>query len=576
MAELTFDQLLYGWSESNAAGRRGFGVIAMSEGWRELLAGGEGVLGPLVAYPEAGRRGEAAPAHGGYARVRGLPVLFRRLPSVADALNRPGNYCVHVLLPAPGTDLDSAAAAGLLQGAWLTTPLPAPQGPRLPIVQLAAPGRRGSAPGSAQACGAVLQGLQRGKPTVLSAQTETEGRAALCDAIRRLPAALAAGLTFSTLESEPDRTRFDASVVVSGWAVPPGAGASPRIPISGDAREIDQQCARWGRLLARSGATALKGLPEPITVLDIGLRLDALEKLAGDPSSLEPPELISVLSSPQGQAWAGESAAPPVVRRIVSGMDPALGPDLARAARRRPAVTELLTSAGWDVLSEGRGGRNGAQTLLLGLGESASAIELADLSSRRGSRLSAEDSARYLSLVADRGLAGDRLAARVAWTPDLMHAHPHLWFEALTTAPQYQGPRADQGTIKSLDVRRIGAILSAAHEGGLATETMAGRLWRGLPAADRERVALLRKVAASSEAGLGVVFDAILTRQSLGAQVRAPLLREFWPILVRELRLPAYLADDLRPVGASAPVPVLVAALVALVLAAAGLGWVLG
>lgn len=545
---LEFEQLLYGWSESNLFGRRGFGVVAASDGWRPLLSGGDDLLGPVVAYPEPGRRGAHPPAHGGFAVLRGTPVVFRRIPSGSDAFDRPGNYTVQVLF-GRGFDLDAGMAAGLLSNSWLEASLPS-AGAQLPVLTLAKPGSR-RAGASAVACGAVLQGLREGRRVVVAAGSETEGRAAVCDAVRRLPGGLGARVTFSTLEAEPDRSGFDVAVAVSGWEVDGSGRGTLRVELASGAA-LDDDCRRWGEALAETSAASLRGIPEPVTVESLGLRLDALAALRDDPRQLSPQQLLSVLTSPEGQAWAAEPGAPAVARGIVAGMDPGLGPAFAKAAQRRPAVSALLSAVGWEVISgKSPGSRRAAEAMLLGLGEQQADIDMAALAGLPGEKFSREDSARYLRLLQQRSPvpADDPAIAKISWDDALIRAHPQIWFGALVGRSAYAGPRASRAVVESLDVKAVGAALTRVREQGVADKETARRLWRALPTAHGDRIAFLRLIAASSDAGLGIVFEEILGQSSIDPAVRAALLAEFWPILVHELRLPPYLATAMRPAG---------------------------
>lgn len=549
MAEaLEFEQLLYGWSESSIFGRRGFGVVAASQGWRALLAGGDDVLGPIGDFPEPGRRGAHPPPCGGFAMLRGKPVVFRRIPLGSDAFDRPGNYTVHVLF-GQGFDLDAGLAAALLAGGWLESALPAAAGAVLPVLSLPKPGPRRSNGASGIVCGAVLQALRDSRPLVLQAPGEPVARAALCDALRRLPGGLGSSTTFSTLENQPDRASFDVSVAVEGWAVDGSGRGVLRVDVDSDGA-LDADCLRWGQALAAATVGSLRGIPEPVTVQAVGMRLDALATLRADPARLTPQQLLSVLASAEGQTWAGEPGAAAVVRRIVAGMDPALGPAFAKTAQRRPAVSALLSEVGWGVLSGGKGSRKAAEAMLLGLGEPQSAIDMAVLASLPGDKLSPEDSARYVRLLAQRGQpVDDKTIAKIAWDANLMRAHPQIWFDAVVGQQRYTGPRATRDVVGALDVAKVGATLDRGHERGQSERMTAERLRRVLPSGRTDRIRFLRLIAASSSAGLGLVFEEILDHPSIEPAVRSALLGEFWPILVQRMKLPAYLGSALQPAG---------------------------
>lgn len=545
----TFDQLLYSWSAASIFGRRGFGVVAASPGWRALLNGSDDMLGPVVAYPEPGRGGATPPPHGGFAVLRGTPVAFRRVPSGTDALNRPGNYTVQVLM-GHGMEVDAGLAAGLLASGWLESPLPEPTGQQLPLLDLPRPGpRRGSA-ASAAVGGAVLQGLRDQRRIVLTVPSEAAGRLALCDAVRRLPDEVSGRLTFSTLESTPGRSSFDIAVAVPGWlangsAGDAAAGAALRVSATGDG--LDARSLGWGEALANTSSAALRGIPEPVTAAAVGVRLEALRKLGSDPRRLTPEELLSVLPSPDGQAWAADPGAVPVARRIMSGMDPQLAPRFAKSAARRPAVKALLAQVGWESLSNGS--RPPAEALLRELGESQSAIDLAVLAGNPAERLSTADSARYLRLTDERGgdLGTDPVAEKLSWDQRLMAQHPQLWIESVL-AGQFRGPRPTGDVIGRLRADRVGHAISSARQRGISDPVLAKRLWESLPAKQRDQVDFLR-VVAGSDAGLGITCDRILAQRALPAGVRSELLGELWPRIVSGLELPGYLATELEPAG---------------------------
>ncbi len=571
-----FEQLLYGWSESSIFGRRGFGVVAASPGWLPLLPGNDDLLGPVVSYPEPGRRGARPPVHGGFAILRGTPVVFRRIPSDNDALNRPGNYTVQVLL-GHGFTVDAALAAGLLAADWLASDLPTPTAQRLPLVDLPKPGpRRGSSAASGAVCGAVLQGLRDNRRVVLAMPSEAEGRAALCDAIRRLPGDLGQRCTFSTLESAPERSGFDIAVAVAGWEASGSGPGAPVLRVDAAGNGLDARSLAWGTALAGASAASLRGIADPVTVAALGTRLDALAKLREDPRSLSPEELLSVLTCPDGQAWAVEPGAPAVAREVIAGMDPALGPRFAKAAQRRPAVTALLNEAGWDALTGTSG--PAVEAMLLGLGAQQSDIDMALLAASPGDTLSGSDSERYLRLLRQRNgdIRSDAAASKVQWDARLAAAYPDLWFEAVVGLPSYRGTRATGAVVDGLDVRRMGRVLAAVHADGVAQRDIARRVWAVMPSAKAGQIAFLRRIAASSTTGLGLTFEEILVQPRLDDAVRTALLDEFWPILVRELALPAYLATDLEPAGgvrlSSGTVALLGVAVLALIAAGALLG----
>lgn len=546
MAEpLRLEQLLYSWSASNLFGRRGFGVVGASPGWLPLLQGGDDMLGPVVAYPDPGRGGVHPPPHGGYTVLRGAPVLFRRLPNGTDALDRPGNYTVQVLRGADAP-IDTDAAAALLTGAWLTSPLPS-AAPRLPVLELPRPGaRRGTAHASPVVCGAVLQGLRDQRRVVLATDTEQQARLALCDALRRLPAALQT-LTFATLESEPERAGFDIVVAVAGWETGSAARGALRVDVT-TGEGLDATCARWGGELAGAAASSLRGLPEPVTPAVLGTRLTGLAVLRADPSRLTPEQLLSILTSPEGQAWAAEPDAAAVVRQVVAGMDPALGPLFGKAASRRPAVAALLRNVGWDVLSHSPASRRTGETLLRGLGETQADIDMAVLSAA-GGRLAPQDTTRYLRLLTEKGGGIDATSAALTWTGELAQAHPVRWFEAVTLGRDYQGPRAGRAVLANLPPGEVASVLRRAHDDDPTDETLARQLWGVLPSGRRDQIAYLRLLAASGATGLRLVFDHLLGHPHLDHRVRSRLLAEFWPILVRELRLPGYLGEAMQPAG---------------------------
>ena len=569
----TFDQVLYSWSESSIFGQRGFGVVAASPGWLALLPGGDDILGPVVAYPEPGRGGAAPPPHGGFAVLRGTPVVFRRMPAGTDALNRPGNYTVQVLM---GHDfaVDAGLAAGLLAGGWLESPLPVRDGQRLPLLELPKPGpRRGSAAASAPVAGAVLQGLRDQRRVVVAVPNEADGRAAVCDAIRRLPGELGSQVTFSTLESEPERSAFDVAVAVAGWET---NGSSPgralRVSASGDG--VDVRSLGWGEALTTASAASLRGIPEPVTAASLGMRLEALAKLRHDPARLSPEELLNVLPSQDGQAWAGEPGSARIARGIMTGMDPALVPQFGKIAARRPAVKTLLQQVGWDSLADGS--RPTAEAMLRELGESQSDIDMAVLAASPADRLSTADSGRYLRLLTERGggIAGDAVAGKLTWDERLMAEYPQLWFASVMEGV-YRGPRPTRTVLASLDAGEVGRSLTAARAAGVCDHDIAKRIWESLPVHQGDQVAYLRLVA-GSRAGLGITFDRILPQRNISEGVRTDLLGECWPRLVAELELPDYLATDLEPTGgvrlSTGTVVLVVLAVIALVAAGVWVG----
>ena len=550
---LALEQLLYGWSEANLFGRRGFGVVAASSGWLRLLQGDDGMLGPVTSYPEPGRRGAHPPRHGGFTTLRGTPVLFRRLDSGSDALDRPGNYTVQVLF-SPQEPLDAGTAAAVLAGDWLDSPLPATAGPQLPVLALPRPGPRRGGSASGVMCAAVLQALGERLRLVIDAPEEPSGRAAVCDAVRRLPEGLGDSMTFSTLEADPERSGFDIAVAVTGWA-PPGQASGrvgQRVDLVSGAGLHDTY-RRWGEALAAEPVTALRGLAVPVSVADLGRRLDALAVLRANPQELTPEQLLSVLASPEGQAWAGERQAPAIARTIMTGMDPALGEQFAKVAQRRPAVTALLNRVGRQLLS-GSGAAassSGAERMLLGLGAPRAEIDMELIASFSGDTLPPEKAAAYLRLVRDRPgrgtLADDPTAGKIVWEPAVMAQNPALWFEAVLGKAKYRGQRATRAVVERLRGPSIDAALTAARDGGLSEQQIAGRLWAVLPQQREEKTAFLRRIAESGDLGLAIVFEAILGQPTFDPAVRRDLLAEFWPNLVHHLQLPGYLATALEP-----------------------------
>ena len=121
----------------------------------------------------------------------------------------------------------------------------------------------------------------------------------------------------------------------------------------------------------------------------------------------------------------------------------------------------------------------------------------------------------------------------------------------------------------------MSAAVQAAHRECGSDDVVGARIWRGLPAAGRARTDFLRTIAASGDAGRGIVLKHILAQKGIAAEVRAPLLRQFWPAFVREMRLPGYLAEALEPAGGRRRGFAL-AALVSVAFVAFGAGWLLG
>ncbi len=397
---------------------------------------------------------------------------------------------------------------------------------------------------------------------------EAEGRAAVCDAIRRLPAELGSAVTFSTLESNPERSSFDVAVAVAGWeANGSHPGNALRVEASGDG--LDVRSLGWGEALTNASAAALRGIPEPVTAASLGMRLEALAKLQRSPELLSPEELLNVLPSPDGQAWAGEPGSARIARGIVTGMDPALVPQFGKVAARRPAVKELLRQVGWESLADGS--RPTAEAMLRELGEAQADIDMAVLVANPAQRFSTADSDRYLRLLSARGgsIQGDAVAAKLTWDEQLMAQYPRLWFDSVLGGV-YRGPRPTRRVVAALDAGQVGRSVAGARSSGVPDQDIAKRVWETLPAQQGDQVAYLRLVAGSRD-GLGITVDRILTQRNITDDVRTELLRDCWPRMVAELGLPKYLATDLEPAGGiriSTGTAVLVAAaVIALVVA---------
>jgi hypothetical protein len=590
------DQLWYGWSQSTLAGRRGYGVIAASEGWDPLLRAGEDALGPAVTFPE-GLTGPDVPPSGGFVVLDGVPVAFRRVPVRADGLDRPGSYAVR-LVSSRHDPLDALDAVRLLDQDVL-----AGEPPDAGVTLLdpltwsadASPDSVDAAEGSVALLAAgVLQCRLEDRPVVALVRDEPAGRALLGAVLGCLPTRVRRGLSFSTLETRVSGVPFDVVFRVAQWGgTDPGSNRSAillNLLDLDDNAGLSPDARRWGRQLAAMDSPPWNAAREPADVTQLGRVLDVVATSQSSPDHLSATDLLTLADTRVAAAWAQRPGARSSAERALRDATAQERTGLLHLSMREPAVAEVMTDAAWQCLSGGLdagAATDNAEALLLGLGVPQDEIDLVAvrrLPIRQGPYTPAESTRILRTLTTGRTeLTPTDWAqlARLDWSPELRHQYRAVWLEAVMRAPGYRGARLDNGEAAQVSDQALRLALTRATAAGVTPEDAGRRIMGILPARAGDRAHLLTRLSRTPTSGVDAVFLGALTCPAATDRDRSAVLGSSWPYLVTVMDLPDYfgrlmvarstpahprLSQRGRLIGAAALVVVLIAVVAAVVL----------
>jgi len=552
---LVLDQLWYGWSQSTLAGRRGYGVVAASEGWDTLLRGGEDVLGPAVAFPD-GLTGPDVPASGGFVVLDGVPVAFRRVPVRADGLNRPGSYAVR-LVRGRHEPLDALDAVRLLEQGVLDGD---PPDAGVPVLQPLswAPAEAGEhldaeAASVAVLVGAVLQGLLEGRPVAALVQDEPTARVVLSGVLTRLPQNLRRGLSFSTLETSVSGVPFDVVFRVPQWSRSDASTSRRAIDVNlltpDDNPGLSDDALRWGRQLTATDLPPWDPAGEPADVTRLGAMLDVVAASETRPDGLTVGEIVSLADTRVAAAWARRPGARSSAVRALREARPGQHTRLLDLSLREPGVRDVMADAAWDCLSGGLDGGTAAdkaEALLCGLGVPQDEIDreaVRRLPTPHRSYGPAE-SARILRTLTtghtDLTPTDWVLLSRLDWSPDLRHHYRAVWLEAVMRSPGYRGARLDNGEVAKVSDQALFSALTRASAAGVGPEDAGRRIMGVLPARAGDRVDLLTRLCRTPRLGVDAVIVGALTCPEATDRDRSAVLAASWPYLVNVMDLPDY------------------------------------
>ena len=552
---IMLDQLWYGWSQSTLAGRRGYGVIAASDGWDTLLRGGEDVLGPAVTFPD-GLTGPDVPASGGFVVLDGVPVAFRRVPVGADGLDRPGSYAVR-LVSSRHDPLDALDAVRLLdQDVLAGAPPDAGVTPLDPLTWSA-----GASPNTVDAAessvallaAGVLQGRFEQRPVVALVPDEPAGRALLGAVLGRLPRRLRRGLSFSTLETRVSGAPFDVVFRVPLWGGTDPASNRSAILLNlldrDDNPGLSPDGRRWGRHLAAMDTPPWDAAHEPADVMQLGRVLDVVATSRGNPDRLSAADILTLADTRVAAAWAQRPGARSSAERALRDATAQERAGLLDLSLREPAVRDVMTDAAWQCLSGGLdagAGPANAEALLLALGVPQDEIDLVAvrrLPIRQGSYTPAESTRILRTLTTGRtDLTPTDWAqlARLDWSPDLRHQYRTVWLEAVMRSPGYRGARLDNGEAAQVSDQALQSALSRATAAGVTPEDAGRRIMGVLPERAGDRVDLLTRLSRTPQLGVDAVFLGALTSPEATDRDRTGVLGTSWPYLVTVMDLPDY------------------------------------
>ena len=552
---LVLDQLWYGWSQSTLAGRRGYGVVAASEGWDTLLRGGEDVLGPAVAFPD-GLTGPDVPASGGFVVLDGVPVAFRRVPVRADGLNRPGSYAVR-LVRGRHEPLDALDAARLLEHGVLDGDPPDAGDPVLqPLTWApteAAENLDAEASSVTVLVGAVLQGLLEGRPVAALVRDEHAGRVVLSAVLSRLPRNLRQALSFSTLETGLSGVPFDVVFRLPQWVGPDASTGRTAIEVDLLAPHehpgLSDEALRWGRRLAATDLPPWDPSHEPKDVSGLGALLDVVAASETRPDTLTVGEIVCLADTRVAAAWAGRPGARSSAVRALHEARPGQHARLLDLSLRESAVRDVMADAAWDCLSgalDGGTAADNAEALLRGLGVPQDEIDreaVRRLPTPHGSFGPAE-SARILRTLTVGGTdltpTDWALLSRLDWSPDLRHRYRTVWLEAVMRSPGYRGAGLDNGEAAQVSDQALRSALTGATTDGVTPVDAGRRIMRILPPRTGDRVDLLARLSRTPSLGVDAVFLGALTCPAATDRDRSAVLGASWSYLVTVMDLPDY------------------------------------
>ena len=388
------EQLVWTWANNTITGR-GTGVVAHSLGWPQPTDPTGGLRSAVRLLREGTARYVSAddPAPNSVALVD-LPigrVLMRRTYLGEDGPGRPGRSLTHALLD-PTRSLHPLVA--LRESARLLTdwPIDAPVDRALPTVPLPAlPTAQPSAPATDVGAIAPTVGpepLRRATAAVLLARlagvrvfiSQAPALDELLGAVfETLPAALVAGVTFSSFEASPasspalicgTREPFSDQAAVPGGVIlsldgPPASALADLV----NADELPGLTAVPGaadllgvadRLVA--GRLALGRCPAPDSLATVDelcywARIEGLTEQ--DPAQLSAAEVDQVLAAPSATAWLVRKGADCAVRRLLGltnhlSADAASVLDLASAAGAEP-VRAIVHATLAEEIAKGNG-----------------------------------------------------------------------------------------------------------------------------------------------------------------------------------------------------------------------------
>ena len=582
---LELEQLWYGWSQENLDGSRGYGVIAASPGWKALLDSGSDVLGPAVAFPDV-PTDRVPPASGAFMRLRGTPVVVRRVPLGSDDLSRPGSYGVRVVLApdAPAdAPLDALTAARLLASGVLDGP-PPPPGDR-DLDRLAwSPPATGDGPAQMDhralvaLLAAVLQGMHDEQQVSVRIGDEPDAARLLAAVFALLPRPWLADRSFSTFETGAARPSLRVVCRLDGWdEAQGGAPGTSAIALNltsqstdemlqaGVARadaprpgELRPEMLRWARMLVdRQGAPWVPDAP-PADVAALGALLDSVELARAAPHALTADELTTLGRSTALATWAGGSGAHHAAVRALREVSPARLGDLLAATAKDSAAWSVMVDAAWECVeadSEGSTAVANAELLLRHHGVAQNDIDVARVrhlpSRATDARYDAADSRRVVTVLLARpgGLADDDWSnlARVTWDRGLRTEYPSAWLQTVLRDPAARGPVMTDTEAARLPSSAIAAALEGAVDAGVGVEEAGRRLSRVLPSGRRERVRVLTLASQVPGIGMSAVFLGALAGTDATDADRTALLHLRWARFVDEAGMPGYLADAMVP-----------------------------
>lgn len=326
-------QLWAAWSVHTLSGREGFGVVAASPEWMELIRHSPDAIKRLIEFtmlrgdyrddlPQALILQDLSSPH----VPEGTRLLVRKFFVRSDAFGRSGGYAVHALLDEQHL-LDATHAAALWESDAPARALPEGLEPTSTLPRHPVPLAKAATISDHRdylvlVLAAVMQAIDEGRRVVLRAPDSESAAHLIAAAAALLRHDDRRCVTFSTFETRP-RSDLLIRTVIDEWEDQrPATDGATEVEISVGTRAAHsalggryrQAAEHVVRLADQSEWAQIEAVQQQSADVDSyvqGLLLH--HKALMDPSGLDAAEVLTVLRGPAGETWLGSASAAMVI-----------------------------------------------------------------------------------------------------------------------------------------------------------------------------------------------------------------------------------------------------------------------